>query len=136
MSFVNTTSQGNLKIAGGDVIAFYKTLSGWPKYTARNQSERSLQMDMKNKMAASFVGIAVRLDSSFMPELWNLLGNPSFRCIYRVPNTLLANFWHSLIWTSEPIWVLARLASMRPIKFNQRASDSERVDCGHIFVAC
>ena len=74
MSFVNTTSQGYLKIAGGDVIAFYKTLSGWPKYTARNQSERSLQMDMKNKMAASIVGIAVRLDSSFIPELWNLLG--------------------------------------------------------------
>ena len=43
---------GYLKIAGGDVIAFYKTLSGWRKYTARNQSERSLQMVMKNKMAA------------------------------------------------------------------------------------
>ena len=30
MSFVNTTSQGYLKIAGGDVIAFYKSLSTLP----------------------------------------------------------------------------------------------------------
>ena len=58
--------QSYLKIAGSDVIAFYKTLSGWPKHAARNQSERSLQMDTKNKMAVPILRIAVRLYSSLL----------------------------------------------------------------------
>ena len=63
--------QGYLKSAGCNVIlSCYKTLPGWPKQQRdnNNQSERSLQTDTKNKMAAPFVLMIVFVSCEFLAD--------------------------------------------------------------------